>query len=34
MMSDRAEILDTIVPIIRKYLPERLQGTAITRRLN
>ena len=30
MMSDRAEILDTIVPIIRKYLPERLQGTAIT----
>jgi len=30
MMSDRAEILDTIVPVIRKYLPERLQGTAIT----
>ena len=30
MMSDRVEILDTIVPVIRKYLPERLQGTSIT----
>jgi acyl carrier protein len=30
MMTERLEVLETIVPVIRKYLPERRRDTTIT----